>query len=203
MKGYVSDDGALSTGDGLKIVAVVGSGSGCGKTTIVCRILRSIPGLGAVKISPREGPSRVEWGRGKLGKDTDLYADSGATYVARIVGPRDQVVEAWNQIKNVFESCPAVVVEGSGSVNLPGERLTIYVDGGISDETRKERGKDLSVISDIIVRRSPHMSHEFWLYNKSPSHFGVIDSIEKVLHNKIIAHTDKDILSEIRRFLSI
>ena len=151
MKDDVSGAGVFPPGGGVKIVAVVGSGSGCGKTTIVCRILRAIPGLGAVKISPREGPSRVEWGRGERGKDTDLYVESGAACVARILGPRNQVVETWNRIKIAFDSCRAVIVEGSRSVELPEERLVIYVDGGNSDESRKELRKSLIIDSDIII----------------------------------------------------
>ena len=153
-------------GGGVKIVAVVGSGSGCGKTTIVCRILRAVPGLGAVKISPREGPSRVEWGRGERGKDTDLYVDSGAACVARIVGPRDRVVETWSRIRISFESCRAVIVEGSRSVELPEERLVIYVDGGNPEESRKELRKSLITDSDIIVSCLPHMDGGFLFKRK-------------------------------------
>lgn len=72
----------------MKIIAVVGTGSGCGKTTVACRILAEIPRLGAVKISPRDCESHVEWGAGEPGKDTDLYVGHGAIRVARIIGPR-------------------------------------------------------------------------------------------------------------------
>lgn len=104
----------------MKIVAVVGTGSGCGKTTVSCRIIREIPGLGAVKISP-----------GDPGKDTDLFVGSGAVPVARIVGPREAAGQAWELIKGRFNGCRGVVVEGTSALEIPGERSVISLNGRI------------------------------------------------------------------------
>jgi molybdopterin-guanine dinucleotide biosynthesis protein len=140
----------------MKIVAVVGSGSGCGKTTLVCRILRKIPGLGAVKLSPRDAPARVEWGRGERGKDTDRYAECGASQVARIVGLRDEFASLWGQIEQEFSSCRGVVVEGSRSLDLPGERFVVFVSGAGAGEIRKDRERELESISTVVVRNKFH-----------------------------------------------
>lgn len=144
----------------MKIVAVVGTGSGCGKTTIACRILREIPGLGAVKISPREGESRIEWGAGEPGKDTDLYAGSGAAPVARIIGPREAAGQAWEQVKAKFEGCRGVVIEGTGALQFPGERFVIFVVGDTKSDQREDRNRELAAISDLIVDRSSHSGVE-------------------------------------------
>lgn len=138
----------------MKIIAVVGTGSGCGKTTVACRILREIPGLGAVKISPRDGESRVEWGAGKPGKDTDLFSASGAVKVARIIGPRDTAGQAWELIKGRFEGCPGVVIEGAGALEIPGERFVVFVVADTGEKMRQERNRAIAAVADLIVDRS-------------------------------------------------
>ena len=140
----------------MKIVAVVGTGSGCGKTTIACRILREIPGLGAVKISPRACASRIEWGAGEQGKDTDLFVGSGAVPVARIIGPRETVGQAWEKIKGHFDGCQGVVIEGASALDIPGERFVVFVIGDTKDDQREERNRAVAAISDIIIDRSSH-----------------------------------------------
>ena len=142
----------------MKIVAVVGTGSGCGKTTVACRILREIPGLGAVKISPREGASRVEWGKGEPGKDTDLYAGSGAAPIARIIGPREAVGSSWEQIKGHFDGCRGVVIEGASVLEIPGERFVVFVVGDTRVDQREERNRAIAVNSDVIIDKSSHSS---------------------------------------------
>ena len=140
----------------MKIIAVVGTGSGCGKTTVACRLLRAIPGLGAVKISPREGESRVEWGAGEPGKDTDLYVGSGAVRVARIIGPRDAVVSKWELIKDQFKGCTGVVIEGASALGLPEERYVVFVVGDTQNDERDERSREIAAHSAVIINRSSH-----------------------------------------------
>jgi len=138
----------------MKIIAVVGTGSGCGKTTVVCRILRAIPGLGAVKISPRDGALRVEWGGGEPGKDTDLYVSSGAVPVARIIGPREQATPAWEKIKGRFSGCRGVVIEGASALDFPDERYAVFVVGAVRDRTREARDGHVEANSDVLVTRA-------------------------------------------------
>jgi hypothetical protein len=147
----------------VKIIAVVGTGSGCGKTTVACRLLRAIPGLGAVKISPREGESRVEWGAGEPGKDTDLYAGSGAVRVARIVGPRDAVVSKWELIKDQFKECKGVVIEGASSLGLPGERYVVFVVGDTRNDAREDRSREITAHSTVIFKRSSHNNEKVFI----------------------------------------
>jgi len=143
----------------VKIIAVVGTGSGCGKTTVACRILRAFPGLGAVKISPREGVSRVEWGAGEPGKDTALYLRSGAFRVARIIGPRERLGVAWDSISEAFQLCPGVVIEGAGALEFPGERLVIFVIGDSSEASRESQHRKLSSVADVVIERSAHQGY--------------------------------------------
>ena len=140
----------------MKIIVVVGSGSGCGKTTVVGRILRDIPGLGAVKLSPREGETRVEWGPGSSGKDTDVFTRSGAAPVARIVGPRETLLETWAGIKGQFEGCRAVVIEGARAIDFPDEKFVLFVVGKRDQERRLERERSLIGSSNLVVEVISH-----------------------------------------------
>jgi hypothetical protein len=147
-------------GGGVKIIAVVGTGSGCGKTTVACRILRAILGLGAVKISPREGASRVEWGGGGPGKDTALFVESGAVPVARIIGPRTSVGTAWESIKGQFESRRGVVIEGASALSIPGDRLVIGILGESTGALRADKNRATVEKSDLIYDRSSHLADD-------------------------------------------
>ena len=139
----------------MKIVAVVGSESNSGKTTIACRILRGIPGLGAVKISRREGgTAHVEWGGGSADKDTARYAASGAAVVARIIGPEATVAATWEKISETFRECPGVVIEGRGAIQLSGEKFVIFAIGP-SVGQRTERNSQIAATSDLAVIVGP------------------------------------------------
>ena len=140
----------------VKIIAVVGTGSGCGKTTVACSILRAIPGLGAVKISPRDGECRIEWGAGEIGKDTDLFVGCGAAPVARIIGPREKVGAAWDMIKAQFGGCKGVVMEGASSLEIPEERFGVFVSANTKDDKREERNRAMVAKSAVIIDRLSH-----------------------------------------------
>lgn len=142
----------------MKIISVAGSGSGCGKTTVVCGFLRAIPGLGAIKISPREHPLQVEWGAGETGKDTDLFVRNGAIRVARIVGPRDDVGQAWELIQGEFRQLRGVVVEGTRGIYLPGEKLRIFVGGDNWQAQLDGQMRKIVADSAMIIELSPHCS---------------------------------------------
>lgn len=144
----------------MKIIVVAGTGSGCGKTTVVCRLLKAIPNLGAVKISPREGESRIEWGAGESGKDTDLYLVHGAVRAARIIGPRAAVVPSWELIAGDFAGCRGVVIEGACALDIPDEKYAIFVAGTVVEPTRIERNRVNAAKCDLIIDRSSHSCRE-------------------------------------------
>ena len=135
----------------MNVIAVVGSASGSGKTRLACAILKAIPGLGAVKISPREGPPRVEWGAGAAGKDTACFAASGASAVARIVAPRERAAEEWAGIRGNLEHLRGVVVEGASALVIPAERFTVLVVTPESLGERPARDERLGAAADFIV----------------------------------------------------
>lgn len=136
----------------MKVIAVVGSASGSGKTRLVCTILREIHGLGAVKISPRDVPPRVDWGPGEPGKDTARFAAAGAAAVARIVAPRTGLEAVWEQARSRLEGLPGVVVEGAGALQLPAERFAIFVAAADTMAQRPWRNEPIASAADWIVR---------------------------------------------------
>jgi hypothetical protein len=187
----------------VKIIAVVGSGSGCGKTTAACRILRAIPGLGAVKISPRPGTSRIEWGRGESGKDTDLLAESGAACVARIIGPRDEVVRTWTNIQHEFERCRGVVVEGSRSLDLPGERFVVIVSGESMKKSRKDHSMNHAGKSNVILPCKTHIDDRLLKLFEVSSHNSILINNCVSRADDLPGDIEKDFIERIRLFLGI
>jgi hypothetical protein len=142
----------------VKVIAVVGSASGSGKTRLACAILHAFPGLGAVKISPREGSSRVEWGGGKAGKDTAHFAQSGAAVVARVVAARERVPEVWKGMRGALEPLRGIVVEGAGALDIPAERFTVFVVSPESLGERPARDERLAAAADCIVIVRPDLT---------------------------------------------
>jgi hypothetical protein len=157
----------------MKVIAVVGSGSGSGKTALVCRLLRSLPGLGAVKISPRETASPgVEWGPGAAGggKDTARYAAAGAVRVARVVAPREEVPGLWGAVEAGMEGCRGLIVEGSRSLEVGKDRFGILVVGGREAGERPERIGSILGKVDLVIVNSPTLPDEMPLNDLIISH---------------------------------
>lgn len=159
----------------MRIVAVVGSGSGCGKTTVACRILGAVPGLGAIKISPRVCAPHVEWGPGAPGKDTERFSRSGAIKVARIVGPRGCAAGVWKAIQGEFSGCRGVLVEGVQGLSFSEDSLKIFVLG-VEAEDRIQKNRDIASSCDVYFDNSHHFkahnSHQLDI----TSHSGLFSS---------------------------
>lgn len=93
----------------------------------------------------------MEWGAGEPGKDTARFAASGASLVARIVGPRDRVAEVWDGMRQRLAGAPAVLVEGAGALALAEERFTVLVAAAAMLGKRPERDQRLAAAADYIV----------------------------------------------------
>jgi Ni2+-binding GTPase involved in maturation of urease and hydrogenase len=165
----------LADGEGeiVKVIAVIGSGSGSGKTTLVCRLLRSLPGLGAVKISPRDSEPRIEWGPGAGGadKDTARYAACGAGCVARLVGPRDRIRSLWKEAEPRMAACGAVVVEGTGALAIGEARFTILVVGRRRAMEQADRiGMLLGKADLVVINVNTHNAEDAGIVDAYKSH---------------------------------
>lgn len=139
---------------GVKVIVVAGSGSGVGKTALICHLLRVIPGLGVIKLSPREGGSPVvEWGtEGEdPGKDTGRFRQDGAALVARVVSPRSRLSVPLLEALSSMASCRAVIIEGSSALGVINPALVIMVVGPEAKSGREKKNKRILSQADLII----------------------------------------------------
>src|SRR5437667_1026726 len=136
-----------------QIVAVSGFSSNVGKTTLVCELLRQLPGWEAIKVTRghyrscgrdpsgccvsdllRDEPL-IRSGREsnyEVGKDTGRFWDSGAANVHWVIVKDDQVERG---IKEALSSvkAPGVIVEGNSVLDYVNADIVIMcarADGG-------------------------------------------------------------------------
>ena len=120
------------------IVAISGFSSNTGKTTLMCELLRALPGWEAIKLtrghyrSCGKDPdaccvsdllgdeSQVRSGRGEnyaAGKDTGRFWDAGATNVHWIIATDEQVEMGIKQALDRVQT-PGVLIEGNSFLNF-------------------------------------------------------------------------------------
>ena len=121
-----------------KIVAVSGFSSNVGKTTLVCQLLRHLPGWEAIKLTRghyrscgrdpagccvsdllRSEPV-IKSGRDgnyQIGKDTGRFWDAGASNVHWVIVKDDQVAQGINEAVSRVNA-GGVIVEGNSSSNI-------------------------------------------------------------------------------------
>ena len=122
----------------MRVVAIAGSSSNVGKTTLACELLRRLPGWEAVKVTKGHFRScgkdphaccvshllsdrpLVASDRARTdvpGKDTGRYWAAGAAGVHWVVATRDAVAEGVREaLARVRPGAPGVLVEGTGFV---------------------------------------------------------------------------------------
>jgi hypothetical protein len=130
-----------------KIVAVSGFSSNVGKTTLVCELLRLLPGWEAIKLTRghyrscgrdpagccvsdliRDEPV-VRSGREanyEFGKDTGRFWDAGASNVHWVIVKDDQVAQGITEALTRVEA-DGVIVEGNSFLEYVSADLTIMV----------------------------------------------------------------------------
>lgn len=152
---------------GRTILSVVGPHSGCGKTTFVTALLREVPGLGCLKISPaRDWPapspdSDNEVGEDyylerasrltEPGKDTTLYLEAGAGEVKRLRHWRDGLVAGLEAALGGYPPGMPVVVESSGAVSLLNPVAVILVVRPPIEEMKPSTEAILSQVTDLLI----------------------------------------------------
>lgn len=136
-----------------KVVAVSGFSSNVGKTTLVCELLRQLPGWEAIKLTRghyrscgrdpagccvsdllRDEPV-IRSGREanyQIGKDTGRFWDAGASNVHWVIVKDDQVEQGIAEALSLVEA-NGVIVEGNSFLEYVGADLKIMCarsDGG-------------------------------------------------------------------------
>lgn len=152
-----------------RVVAVSGFSSNVGKTTLVCELLRQLPGWEAIKLTRghyrscgrdpagccvsdllREEPV-VRSGRAgnyQLGKDTGRFWDAGASNVHWVIVKEDQVEQGISEALSRVEA-PGVIVEGNSFLQYVAPDLAVMCarsEGG----TIKSSGRKALAKSDFL-----------------------------------------------------
>jgi molybdopterin-guanine dinucleotide biosynthesis protein len=144
---FVSSDGSITTVTAL--VAIAGSASNVGKTTLACRLLEKLPRWEAIKVTKGHYRScgkdphaccvshllgdkpLVTSGRAATytrGKDTGRYWDAGAANVHWVVATRKDVADGLREaLARVSPAAPGVVVEGTGFLRSIAAECSILV----------------------------------------------------------------------------
>jgi molybdopterin-guanine dinucleotide biosynthesis protein len=142
----------------MRVVAIAGSSSNVGKTTLVCELLRRLPGWEAVKVTKghyrscgrdpgaccvshlltdRPLVSSDRAATDVAGKDTSRFWGAGAAGVHWVVATREHVIEGIaDALSRVSPSAPGVLVEGTGFLRVLGVDLGVMAVGARPTELK-------------------------------------------------------------------
>jgi molybdopterin-guanine dinucleotide biosynthesis protein len=101
----------------MRVVAVAGCSSGVGKTEVVCRLLRALPGWGAIKASPRarDGFRITVTESSSSPGDSSRYRAAGAVRALWVESARALLGPALEAALLQIGDLPGVVVEGNSA----------------------------------------------------------------------------------------
>lgn len=147
------------------ILSVGGCSSGVGKTTLIRRLLETLPGWGALKTSlgrntrPAPGPGwEIVTDRSTLddpGSDTDLYRRAGAARVIWLRSRREALGEAVPRCLPRMRGLPGIVIEGNSHVpHSSPDRLILVARAGL-EEIKPTAGPLLARANLVVVNRDP------------------------------------------------
>lgn len=152
------------------ILSVIGPHSKSGKTLFVTHLLRSITGLGCLKISPAHDdhndfddgsvPGNVDYffeDRARLrypGKDTAIYLDAGARQVERLRHRGNALAAGLVAALKRFEAGIPVVVESSSAVEFLDPFAVVLVVRPPIREMKPATQRVLARVTDLLVNAS-------------------------------------------------
>ncbi|HUU85874.1 MAG TPA: hypothetical protein VM243_20440 [Phycisphaerae bacterium] len=152
------------------ILSVVGPHSGCGKTSFVIHLVRHIPGLGCLKISPGGDRLQQRPGRGKAirpdydledsqrlersGTDTALYLTAGAAVVHRLRHRRDGLATGLHAALALYPESTPIVVESSRAVRLLHPAAVVLVVRPPIREMKPTTEAILPQVTDLLINSS-------------------------------------------------
>jgi hypothetical protein len=152
------------------LLSVGGCSSGVGKTELICRLLESLPGWGALKTSlGRRSRPRLDPGWEIVtdpsvldtpGSDTDRYRLSGAARVVWLRSRPPGLEESVPRCLRLFDGLPGVVVEGNSHVpHSRPDRLILVARAGM-EEIKPTAGPLLARADRVVINRDAGASAE-------------------------------------------
>jgi hypothetical protein len=138
----------------MRVLGVGGCSSGVGKTSLICRLLESLPGWGALKTTPVHrrpcpDPATCPACHGLEGRwqirtdpayllrersDTFRYREAGAARIAWLKSRPDDLGAGIEEAIGLFSGLPGVLVEGNSFTrHLSPHRLAIVARAGLRE----------------------------------------------------------------------
>jgi molybdopterin-guanine dinucleotide biosynthesis protein len=114
------------------VIGVGGAYSGSGKTSVLCRLLGSLRGWGAVKCTPSELYSSVIDDPVVLSrnhKDTGRYIEAGAGGVLWVQATQEDLEETLAMALGRFSGLRGVMVEGNSAIEVLKPDIVIFILG--------------------------------------------------------------------------
>lgn len=158
------------------IVAVAGFSSNVGKTALACRLIESLPGWEAIKVTKGHYRScgkdpetccvshllsdtpLILTGRDAnyaAGKDTARFWDSGAANVHWVIATKQQVADGVRDaLGRVAPGCPGVVIEGTGFLTEVPADFVVMVARPDSAEVKQSARRVLGMSDALFVSGS-------------------------------------------------
>ncbi len=152
------------------ILSVIAPHSGSGKTSFVTHLVRQIPGLGCLKISPAHdwpdeesvagrttGPGFFLEGAADLnrpGKDTALYLTAGAAQVERLRHRGNGLAAGLNVALERFPRARPIVVESSSAAPLLSPVAIVLVVRPPLHEMKPATEAILALVTDLMINTS-------------------------------------------------
>ena len=154
----------------MKLICVGGLSSECGKTSVVCMLLRSLPGWAAVKVTPSRIEEACPRGRSceacrivdgryevtvddgipeRPRKDTMRFHEAGAAHVGFVRALPEHLPEALNAAYKRLDGVRGVIVESTTMMPIiQGLRILTAKEGlyDVKDSARRAAG-----VTDILV----------------------------------------------------
>jgi len=121
----------------MKTVIISGEHKGVGKTALVCQILKSLKGFGAIKTTvSKENISVTSKNEaiGVPGKDTFLLKGAGAEKVVLVSSPRKDLGWALKVALGMITGCKGVIIEGTSVLDYIKPDVAIMI---------KAKGKEI------------------------------------------------------------
>jgi molybdopterin-guanine dinucleotide biosynthesis protein len=155
------------------IIGIGGACSGVGKTSVICEILQSLEGWGAIKYTKTPFYSSVTDDviiLSREGKDTRRFLDSGAAKVVWIQSPYPELPESLSMAIGMLSQVKGILVEGNSAVEAINPDIVMFISGG-SRKNRKESAQRIMEKADIVLyekeaSQTTHKARQFHINQK-------------------------------------
>ena len=152
------------------LLSVIGPHSGCGKSTFVLHLVRQIPGVGCLKVSPKHDadtpfPAQEQSGNidyylesderlRRSERDTGRYLSAGAAQVERLRHRRAGLAAGLEAALRRYPPRMPVIVESSSALRFFAPRAVILVVRPPLLEMKPATADVLGRVTDLLVNLS-------------------------------------------------